>query len=68
MNLHEMQLNYLNQEETAFSQNFHRFIHERNVEDLMNEFSLAERHIEQNVNAKMVFFDLMLKIIVLLKK
>jgi len=38
------------------------------VEDIMSEFALAERHIEQNVNAKMVFFDLTLKIIMLLKK
>jgi len=34
----------------------------------MIEFALAERQIEQNVNAKMVFFDLVLKIIMLLKK
>ncbi|MPN26861.1 hypothetical protein SDC9_174287 [bioreactor metagenome] len=34
----------------------------------MLEFALAERHIEQNVNAKMVFFDLVLKIIMLLKR
>jgi DNA polymerase-3 subunit delta' len=36
--------------------------------DIMKEFALAERHIEQNVNAKMVFFDLVLKIIMLLKR
>jgi len=29
---------------------------------------LAERQIEQNANAKIVFFDLTLKIIMLLKK
>ena len=34
----------------------------------MTEFALAERHIEQNINAKMVFFDLVLKVIMLLKK
>ena len=33
----------------------------------MNEFALAEAHIEQNANAKYVFLDLMLKINELLK-
>jgi DNA polymerase III subunit delta' len=68
LNLQNAGLNYLNLEESGFSSRFARFIHERNVEELMQEFSLAERHIEQNVNAKMVFFDLSLKLIMLLKK
>ena len=34
----------------------------------MDELSEAQRHIEQNVNAKMVFFDLALKMIMLLKQ
>lgn len=68
LNLQQPQLNYLTSFETNFSQRFSPFINERNVEELMNEFALAERQIEQNVNAKMVFFDLVLKIIMLLKK
>ena len=68
LNLQQLELNYLNQTEADFSKNFSPFIHAGNVEDLMTEFALAQRHIEQNVNARMVFFDLMLKIIVLLKK
>ena len=67
-NIHQPELNYLTSLENDFSQRFSPFIHERNVEELMTEFALAERHIEQNVNAKMVFFDLTLKIIMLLKK
>lgn len=67
-NLRNENLNYMNTDELAFSRNFSPYINERNVEALVEEFSLAERHIEQNVNAKMVFFDLMLKIILLLKK
>jgi len=67
-NLQQPELNYLTSTEADFSQRFSPFIHERNVEDIMTEFALAERHIEQNVNAKMVFFDLTLKIIMLLKK
>lgn len=67
-NLNNSALNYLDMSEAAFSTNFSPFINERNVEDIMTEFALAERHIERNVNAKMVFFDLILKIIMLLKR
>jgi DNA polymerase-3 subunit delta' len=34
----------------------------------MEELALAERHIESNVNARMIFFDLSMKVAVLLKK
>lgn len=68
LNLKQPELNYLTSEEVEFSGKFSPFINERNVEELVTEFALADRHIDQNVNAKMVFFDLMLKIIVLLKK
>jgi len=68
LNLKNKDLNYFISYEFDFSQKFSPFINERNVEDIMKEFELAERHIERNVNAKMVFFDLVLKIIMLLKK
>jgi DNA polymerase-3 subunit delta' len=67
-NLKNNELNYLSSYESDFSKKFSPFINERNVEDIMNEFALAEKHITQNVNAKMVFFDLTLKIIMLLKR
>jgi len=67
-NMQQPDLNYFTTEEAGFSERFSPFINERNVEDLMSEFALAERHIEQNVNAKMVFFDLVLKVIMLLKR
>lgn len=67
-NLSQSELNYFTLAENQFSERFSPFINERNVEDLMAEFALAERHIEQNVNAKMVFFDLVLKVIMLLKR
>jgi len=68
LNLQQQELNYLTPEEDEFSLRFSPFINERNVEDIMSEFALAERQIEQNVNAKMIFFDLTLKIIMLLKR
>ena len=62
------EMNYMNREETNFSVNFAPFINERNVFDLMEELTQADRHLAQNVNVKMVFFDLALRITVLLKQ
>ena len=61
-------MNYMNQEEVDFSIKFAPFINERNVFDLMDELTEADRQIAQNVNAKMIFFDLVLRITVLLIK
>ena len=62
------EMTYMNYEETGFSVKFSPFINERNVFDIMDELDLAARHIEQNVNAKMVFFDLSLQLTVLIKR
>lgn len=61
-------LNYQLKRESEFSVKFARFINERNVISIMDELSKAQIDIEGNVNAKMVFFDFSLKIIVLLIK
>ena len=66
-NFYKPQINYLGREEEAFSTRFAPFINERNVVGIMNELSDAGRDIAQNVSARMVFFDLSLKMIVLLK-
>lgn len=65
-NFHDERLNYMNETESQFSIKFAKFINERNVMGIMDELTEAQRHIEQNVNAKMVFFDFALKMIVLL--
>lgn len=67
-NFHRNELTYMNIDELNFASRFAPFINERNVEEMMEELSLAQQHIEQNVNAKMVFFDFSLKMIVLLKQ
>ena len=66
-NLHQSELVYMTAEEKAFSTRFSPFINEKNVIGLMNELSECQMHIEHNVNAKMVFFDFILKLIILLK-
>ena len=65
-NFHNPSITYLNEEERNFSSRFAPFVNERNVIGIMDELSEAQRHIEQNVNARMVFFDFSLKMIVLL--
>lgn len=68
MNLEMPELNYFNEQERNFSARFHNFVNEKNIEEIMNELATAEKDIAQNANAKMVFFDLSLKLIMLLKK
>lgn len=66
-NFHQPQMNFLGREEENFSTRFAPFINERNVVGIMNVLSDAQRDIAQNVSPRMVFFDLALKMIVLLK-
>ena len=63
----ECKLNYMKEDEEQFSSRFHLFVNHRNVEGIMNELALAEADIAQNASAKIVFFDLSLKLIMLLK-
>lgn len=67
-NFNQANLNYLNLEEEQFSRNFAPFINETNVMQIMKELDLAQQHIEQNANARIVLFDLALKLIVLIKQ
>lgn len=66
-NLHRPEMNYMTPQEQGFATRFAPFVNERNVAGIMHELSEAQIHIEQNVNARMVFFDFALKMIVLLK-
>ena len=65
-NFQDLSLIFMNEEEQNFSKRFAPYINEKNVMGIMDELSEAQRHIEQNVNARMVFFDFSLKMIVLL--
>lgn len=59
---------YQTPDEAEFSERFARFVHANNVEGIMEQFSLAQRQIEQNGNARIIFFDLALQMIVLIKR
>ncbi|MDE6214884.1 DNA polymerase III subunit [Bacteroides sp.] len=68
LNFHQKEMNYMTINERNFSNRFSPFVNERNVMGIMDELTEAQIHIEQNVNARMVFFDFSLKMIVLLKQ
>ena len=65
-NFRNPELSYMTQEEENFAKNFARFINEANIIDISNLFEESKRFIGQNANPKIVFFDMALKIIVLL--
>ena len=65
-NFHASDLNYLSPDERQFATRFAPFINEKNVMSIMDLLEEAQLHIGQNVNAKMVFFDVALRMIVLL--
>ena len=66
-NLSVSELNYLNREEAQFSQNFAKFITESNVIKLIDVFNKALTDISGNANAKIVMYDMSIKVILLLK-
>ena len=65
-NFQKSDLCYMTQKEEAFARNFARFIGEGNVMGLYDLASRANRDIGQNANAKIVFFDFALQVIVML--
>ena len=67
-NFHNPELNYMTEREQQFSVRFAPYVNENNIIGLMEVLSDAQRDIEQNVNSKMVFFDLSLKTIMLMKQ
>lgn len=66
-NFQRPELNYMTAAEATFAQRFARFINERNVYGFLTELSDAQRDIEGNGNARMVFFDLALKVAILIR-
>ena len=59
-------LNYMSEKEEAFASKFARFVNETNVISMMDVAEKVQRDIKQNANAKIVFFDLALRMIILL--
>lgn len=60
-------LQRLRGEEQAFAERFSPFIHENNAMGLIEEVEQAHQHIGRNASAKIVFMDLSLKVVLLLR-
>lgn len=67
-NLQNDELVYMTKEEENFSKKFHPFINGRNILSIYSETNTACADIERNANAKIVLFDMALKIIKLIRK
>ena len=67
-NFHQPEMNYLSPDEDQFSTRFAPFINEKNIFSITALLEEAQLHVEQNVNPKMIFFDLSLRMIVELKQ
>jgi DNA polymerase III subunit delta' len=67
MNLKQPAVVYLTPEEEDFSGKFSPYINDKNIHQITDELSLAHSHLEQNGNPRMVFTDLFIKMIILLK-
>ncbi|HDS07282.1 MAG TPA: DNA polymerase III subunit delta' [Bacteroides sp.] len=59
-------LNYMSAKEAEFSEKFNLFIHEGNIRELVESFTLAANHIEANGNARIVLMDLSISAVRLL--
>ena len=57
---------FLNDIETDFSKNFHIFIKDENIDQLVEEFTQAYIHIERNAYNKIVLLDMALKLFALI--
>ena len=60
------QLTYMTREEEEFAVRFARFVNEKNILQMNELANRAIRDIGQNANAKIVFFDMAMQMIVLL--
>ena len=61
------EISFLTGEELKFSAKFSPFIKEENITSLYQEFNNAHYHIDRNGYSKLIFFDLSLKLIKLLR-
>ncbi|MDK2978716.1 MAG: polymerase subunit delta [Bacteroidales bacterium] len=68
LNLKRKEIVYLTQKEYIFSENFSQFIHQGNVRKLYEVFNRAYADIGMNAYNKIVFLDVALKIVKLIRK
>ncbi len=67
MNVASPDIVYLNNNESQFSDKFHPYINEENIQLISEQLNKAIYHIEANGNAKIIFLDLALKLVKLIR-
>ncbi len=60
--LHQDKMVHLTEKENVFSQKFHPFINDSNVDNIAREINMAYNDIERNAYSRIVFLDLSLKL------
>jgi DNA polymerase III subunit delta' len=68
LNCQVSELALLTQKENEFSSKFFPFINQNNVYQMVDELNKAQYHVEANGNDKIIFLDMALKLIKLIKK
>ena len=68
LNIGKTDLNSLSREEMEFSRRFAPYINVYNVEDIFRLLTEARNDVAQNVNGKIIAFDLAIKMILLIKR
>lgn len=67
-NFKKPELSYITQQEEAFIKNFAPYINENNVIEITEQLQSVIRQITQNANPRIVFYDMALQFIILIKK
>ena len=67
MQNHQQEINYMNKKEAEFSARFHPYINGNNVTKITEELTTAISDIERNGYAKIVLFDMSLRIMKLIR-
>lgn len=67
-NFGQRELCYMTENEEEFARNFARFVNKNNVIAIAEELEKCQREISQNVTSKIVFFDMTLNMIMMLKQ
>jgi len=67
MNMKQSNLVYLKLEEKDWGSRFAPFINERNIQSFFNEFELAIKHISMNGSPRIIFMDVALRMVRLIK-
>jgi len=68
LNMKQSSIVYLTKKEKEWGSKFAPFINERNITQFFKEFELGIKHISMNGNQKIIFLDIALRMVRLIKR